>query len=244
MGAFQGGGLEIESQSLARLWIAEGFIIPKYSKSLEEAAEEYLKDLIDRSLVLTARKRFNGKVKTCRLHDMLLEFCIKQARKEKFLEVIKDSKDCEEEEDMKKSRKKVLGNFLQLERMIGHVGSVFIAKHSRTALLNLKLLLFILYMIPLRFDSFPVDQLSKLLLLKYLAFTASFELPAVVFRLPKLQTLIINDSRIRSDTTPAPALPHDFWQSMNLRHLQLQEAHYLPPPSEFTEVKLIYLQTL
>ncbi|KAG9132717.1 hypothetical protein Leryth_024904 [Lithospermum erythrorhizon] len=236
MGAFQGGGLEIESQSLARLWIAEGFIIPKDSKSLEEAAEEYLKDLIDRSLVLTARKRFNGKVKTCRLHDMLLEFCIKQARKEKFLEVKKDSEDCEEEEDeeeeegeeeeeeeedMKKSRKKVLGIFLQLERMIGHVD-----------------------MIPLRFDSFPVDQVSKLLLLKYLAFTASFELPAVVFRLPKLQTLIINDSRIRSDTTPAPALPHDFWQSMNLRHLQLQEAHYLPTPAEFTEVKLIYLQTL
>ncbi|GAA0168499.1 hypothetical protein LIER_23205 [Lithospermum erythrorhizon] len=45
------GGLEIESQSLARLWIAEGFIIPKDSKSLEEAAEEYLKDLIDRSLL-------------------------------------------------------------------------------------------------------------------------------------------------------------------------------------------------
>ncbi|GAA0175807.1 antimicrobial response protein [Lithospermum erythrorhizon] len=265
MGAFQGGGLEIECQSLARLWIAEGFIIPNDLKSLEQTAEEYLKDLIDRSLVLTARKRSNSKVKTCRLHDLLLEFCINQARMENFLEVIKDSKEEEEEEEEeedeglgelpsagKNDRPCRFSFHCQTFEDItpkSQAGAAFFTACSREVpdifLYNLDFkLLFILDMIPLQFDSFPVDQVSKLLLLKYLAFTASFELPAVVLRLPKLQTLIINDSRIRSDTTPAPALPHDFWQSMNLRHLQLQEAHYLPTPAEFTEVKLIYLQTL
>ncbi|XP_051115814.1 putative late blight resistance protein homolog R1B-16 [Andrographis paniculata] len=42
---------EIEVSNLIRSWVDEGFIIMKEDKSLEEHAEEYLKDLIDRNLL-------------------------------------------------------------------------------------------------------------------------------------------------------------------------------------------------
>ncbi|KAL7181029.1 hypothetical protein ACSBR1_039981 [Camellia fascicularis] len=51
---------EIPVQELIWLWIAEGFIQKIGQKSLEEVAEDYLMDLIQRSLVIVAQKRFDG----------------------------------------------------------------------------------------------------------------------------------------------------------------------------------------
>ncbi|KAL7153439.1 hypothetical protein ABFS83_04G168400 [Erythranthe nasuta] len=71
------------------LWIAEGFIKPNKTQSLEEVAECYLKDLIDMNLLLVGRLRWNGKIKTCTIHDLLIDLCIKTTQKEKFLYLIK-----------------------------------------------------------------------------------------------------------------------------------------------------------
>ncbi|XP_031098323.1 putative late blight resistance protein homolog R1A-10 [Ipomoea triloba] len=43
---------EIQVKTLLRLWVAEGFVKPSRNKELEKIAYFYLKDLIDRSLVL------------------------------------------------------------------------------------------------------------------------------------------------------------------------------------------------
>ncbi|KAA8535370.1 hypothetical protein F0562_030373 [Nyssa sinensis] len=55
MGAFP-EDYEIPVQKLIWLWIAEGFIRQTGQKSKEDVAEEYLVDLIDRSLVLVAKR--------------------------------------------------------------------------------------------------------------------------------------------------------------------------------------------
>ncbi|XP_057488156.1 putative late blight resistance protein homolog R1A-10 isoform X2 [Actinidia eriantha] len=64
------------------LWVAEGFIRESGEKSLEDLAEEYLMELIGRSLVLVSRRRYDDGVKACGIHDLLRDFCIKQAKKE------------------------------------------------------------------------------------------------------------------------------------------------------------------
>ncbi|XP_057488158.1 putative late blight resistance protein homolog R1B-16 isoform X1 [Actinidia eriantha] len=64
------------------LWVAEGFIRETGGKSLEDVAEEYLMELISRSLILVSRRRYDGGVKACGIHDLLRDFCIKQAEKE------------------------------------------------------------------------------------------------------------------------------------------------------------------
>nr|ABI34350.1 NB-ARC domain containing protein [Solanum demissum] len=71
---------------LLRLWISEAFIKSSEGRSLEDIAEGYLENLIGRNLVMvTQRADSDGKVKTCRLHDVLLDFCKKRAAEENFL---------------------------------------------------------------------------------------------------------------------------------------------------------------
>ncbi|KAL2243737.1 UNVERIFIED_CONTAM: putative late blight resistance protein R1A-10 [Sesamum indicum] len=43
---------EIKVSQLIKLWVAEGFLKPSRAKTLEEVAEEYLRNLIDRNLIL------------------------------------------------------------------------------------------------------------------------------------------------------------------------------------------------
>ncbi|KAL0296753.1 UNVERIFIED_CONTAM: putative late blight resistance proteinR1A-10 [Sesamum radiatum] len=80
---------EIPVWKLVRLWIAEGFIQQKEGMSLEDIGEEYLEDLVNRNLVMVGQYRSNGKIKTCRIHDMLHEFCKKEAAEENFFQEIK-----------------------------------------------------------------------------------------------------------------------------------------------------------
>ncbi|KAI3780953.1 hypothetical protein L2E82_10948 [Cichorium intybus] len=52
-------------------------------------AEENLQDLVDRNLVSVENRRADCRIKTCRIHDMLHDMCIKQAEEENFFKEIK-----------------------------------------------------------------------------------------------------------------------------------------------------------
>ncbi|KAK4344654.1 hypothetical protein RND71_034830 [Anisodus tanguticus] len=82
---------EIPVWKLLRLWTGEGFIQKMGQECLEDTAEEYLEDLDDRNLVLVAKKRANGRIKSCRIYDMLRDLSVKMGSEEKFLEMIKGS---------------------------------------------------------------------------------------------------------------------------------------------------------
>ncbi|XP_058184413.1 putative late blight resistance protein homolog R1B-16 isoform X2 [Rhododendron vialii] len=78
---------EIHVRELMWFWIAEGFIQPSDhgGESLEAIANNYLIDLINRNLVMIARKRSLGEIKACRIHDLLRELCLKKAEEDNFL---------------------------------------------------------------------------------------------------------------------------------------------------------------
>ncbi|CAJ1958747.1 unnamed protein product [Sphenostylis stenocarpa] len=78
----------IKSKRLTRPWIAEGFIENDKRGSMEDVAEEYLKELINRSLVQVSRVGFGGKVKSCHVHGILREFLIKKARDLSFCHIM------------------------------------------------------------------------------------------------------------------------------------------------------------
>lgn len=86
-GAFQ-GDKDIQVSKLIQLWIAEGFVQKKEPRSLEETAEEYLLDLIDRSLVMVSKTRSKGGVKACRIHDLLRDLCQSQSSEDNFLQLV------------------------------------------------------------------------------------------------------------------------------------------------------------
>ncbi|GMN52874.1 hypothetical protein TIFTF001_022011 [Ficus carica] len=88
---------EIAKGRLIRLWIAEGFI-PTVGKEedggrlIEDIAEQYLEELIDRCRVQVSKKDNTGRgVKTFRLHDLMRDFCISKAKEKLFLEIVQSS---------------------------------------------------------------------------------------------------------------------------------------------------------
>lgn len=73
---------EISAKTLCGLWIAEGYILPQNGKGLEESAEENLNDLICRNLLKVEKTNRMGKVKTCRVHDVIRAFCMTRSEEQ------------------------------------------------------------------------------------------------------------------------------------------------------------------
>ncbi|KAM1126602.1 hypothetical protein ACFX2B_041265 [Malus domestica] len=73
---------------LIRLWIAEGFVKLKKGKTLEEVGEEYLTELIHRSLVQVSEVHIDGKARECRVHDLLREVLLKKCVDSCFCHVL------------------------------------------------------------------------------------------------------------------------------------------------------------
>ncbi|KAG6625226.1 hypothetical protein CIPAW_16G081900 [Carya illinoinensis] len=79
---------EISARKLILLWVAEGFVQPRGQEPLEDVAEDYLEELIGRSMIQVAARKSNGRIKACIIHDLLREFAISKATEDRFLEVI------------------------------------------------------------------------------------------------------------------------------------------------------------
>ncbi|KAL4618400.1 hypothetical protein ACB092_06G007200 [Castanea dentata] len=62
-----------------RLWIVEGFVKEQQGLTLEEVAQDYLKELIHGSLVQVEMVDSRGKIRSCRVHDMLLEVILSRS---------------------------------------------------------------------------------------------------------------------------------------------------------------------
>ncbi|KAL5547690.1 hypothetical protein UlMin_002921 [Ulmus minor] len=71
---------------LYRYWIAEGFVTETRGKTLEQVAEEYLNELIQRNLVQVWVLR--GSDKLCRVHDLLHDIIISRANELGFCQIL------------------------------------------------------------------------------------------------------------------------------------------------------------
>ncbi|KAJ4798392.1 Disease resistance protein (CC-NBS-LRR class) family [Rhynchospora pubera] len=92
------------------MWIAEGFI-PRggHGRTMEEKAQNFLEELLQRSLVQVIKKSWGDKCKTCRVHDLIREMAIHEAREENFFTVF-----TKEGDDIQLSTQKVRRAMLQL----------------------------------------------------------------------------------------------------------------------------------
>lgn len=74
---------------LVRLWIAEGFIEAKAGKTLEQVADEYLDELVQMSLVHVNKWDFDGKVKSCRVYNLVRGFILSKSENDNFYTVVR-----------------------------------------------------------------------------------------------------------------------------------------------------------
>ncbi|XP_047962220.1 putative late blight resistance protein homolog R1A-10 [Salvia hispanica] len=80
----------IDVSRLIKMWVAEGFIKPTENQTLEQVAESYMKELVDRNLLLVGKSNEHDKVLSYCLHDLVRELCIKTANIENFYCVQRD----------------------------------------------------------------------------------------------------------------------------------------------------------
>ncbi|KAM0942956.1 putative virus X resistance protein-like, coiled-coil [Dioscorea sansibarensis] len=74
---------EILTSKLIKLWIAEGFIPERERRTMEEIAKGYLDELVQRCMVQVVKRRdYDKSVKRIRIHDVLHEFCVAEARED------------------------------------------------------------------------------------------------------------------------------------------------------------------
>ncbi|KAL8474691.1 hypothetical protein ACS0TY_031219 [Phlomoides rotata] len=200
---------EIPAWKLIRMWIAEGLIQQKENVTLEETAENYLDDLINRNLVRADKFKPDGRVKTFRIHDLLRDFCRTEAgnEKENFFQEIKMSSDGgfqpSVSEGHKYRRLCIHSNVLNFLSEKPHGPSVrsfvcFSNEESPIQSENISSipagfkLLRVLDIKPIKFDKLPTDM-YQLLHLRYIVFSFSKGvLPPAFSKLWNLQTLIVD----------------------------------------------------
>uniref|UniRef100_A0ACD5WJT2 Uncharacterized protein n=1 Tax=Avena sativa TaxID=4498 RepID=A0ACD5WJT2_AVESA len=75
----------IEKKYLIRRWIAEGFIQTDGRYTLKELGRRCFHELLERSLIQPVEINKYGKVKTCRVHDVVLDFIISKSIEDNFV---------------------------------------------------------------------------------------------------------------------------------------------------------------
>ncbi|CAL4898623.1 unnamed protein product [Urochloa decumbens] len=81
---------EIEKDHIIKRWIAEGFINTEGGQDLEEIGASYFNDLINRSMIQPMEIKYDGRVASCRVHDMILDLLISKSIDENFATFISD----------------------------------------------------------------------------------------------------------------------------------------------------------
>nr|KYP56654.1 Disease resistance protein RPM1 [Cajanus cajan] len=83
----------IHHNKLTRQWIAEGFVKSDGRRTLEQVADEYLTELIYRSLVQVSTVGFAGNVKCCQVHDILHDMIVSKAKDLSFCHFVEEGDD-------------------------------------------------------------------------------------------------------------------------------------------------------
>ncbi|WMV23009.1 hypothetical protein MTR67_016394, partial [Solanum verrucosum] len=213
-------GFDIPAWKLIRLWIAEGLIMSRLSgNEIEEISEYYLNDFANRNFVMVMGKTSNDPIKTCRVHDMLHEFCVEEAtRLALFKQTVEE-----------------------------HVRSLlcFSSKQKQVDFSNIDVKLIpnafpLMRVLDIESLKFSIPrEFYQLLHLRYIAISGDFkELPKLFTSFCNAQTLILNTSK------PTLDIKADIWNMPRLRHLRTNKPAILPPPTSSSSTNSCLLQTL
>ncbi|XP_022841564.1 putative late blight resistance protein homolog R1A-10 [Olea europaea var. sylvestris] len=199
---------EIEVRKLISLWIAEGFIGKVEKNRRETVAQMYLEHLINRSLVQVAQRRRDGGLKTCRIHDLLRDMCLRIAKEHKFMKVIQNRLSIYEQYQRLSIHSRSIPSFsrpfgLHVRSLLGHLPdpSTFIFG-------NLKLLK-VLDLSSMDYRFYNSTRVEHLVLLGFLAVSS---IPSSIEKFENLEFLFVDNSEIVE-------IPENLFNMVKLRHV-------------------------
>ncbi|XP_047962160.1 putative late blight resistance protein homolog R1B-16 [Salvia hispanica] len=237
----------IQVSRLIKLWASEGFLKPISGKSLETIAKEYLIELVDRNLILVHELGSTGKIKYCRIHDLLRDLCLREAQKERFYDVVEQHN----RQGKCSQRRVVIMRSTPKEKVVDALKS---RPYARTCIRDCT-----------RYEPFPnskllrtlkawdkdndqggcecsVEKLFELVNLRFLDVKSDIylHLPSSINLLWSLQTLIVHYPIVEVIHAPV-----EIWNMSQLRHIHLWSGEiHLPDPPSDSIVVMENLQTL
>ncbi|XP_057786710.1 putative late blight resistance protein homolog R1B-16 [Salvia miltiorrhiza] len=230
---------EIFISKLVKLWVAEGFLKPVSGKSLDETAELYLKDLIDRNLVLSHELDSIGSLKKCKIHDLLRDLCLREAEKERFYTLTPQGIANAAHRRIVISKNEDIN---ALPSMSSELVRSLTLKLDDKVLPPLSLRL-LRILNSCKFGSIASVQLLGSLDLVNLRFLAisprsrNFKLPCSISLFWNLQTLVVENIFEITEGI-------DIWCMPHIRHVQFRSIRLSDPPKSEDAIVLGSLQTL
>ncbi|XP_073149244.1 uncharacterized protein [Henckelia pumila] len=219
---------EISVSKLIKLWVAEGFLKQVEHQDPEAVAEKCLMELVDQNMIIIPKHNFQGKVKTCRMHNLLHNLCVREADKDKFLCVMGTPRyeiTPHNQYFRLSIHSRTLPHLIFPDSSIpsfSHVRSLLCTDHHLSPSVFLKFkLLRVVDAIKVAFPKFP-NELLELLNLRYISLTCPKNIPASISNLRNLQTLVIRHE-------DGVNLPLEIWNMTHLRHVEF-EVGYVPCP--------------
>ncbi|KAL3504558.1 hypothetical protein ACH5RR_034399 [Cinchona calisaya] len=214
--------ITVSASKLIRLWICEGFVQQPSlcQKSLEQEAENYLNDLVDRSLLMVDRRSSKGGVKACHVHDILRDFCTIKLRNERFL----------------MQEHKYGGTFVLYGDLEKHICSLLFyygldrTINFRRNLFDFDFVLQYEFLGVLDLENVPFGSganttdfvnIAKLVQLRYLAIGVDTDnIPSEIGNLRNLETFLLTGA---SDEI---MLPETIWNLVSLRHILTKNSFF------------------
>ncbi|XP_047962917.1 putative late blight resistance protein homolog R1B-16 isoform X2 [Salvia hispanica] len=212
----------IHASRVVRLWIAEGFFIkPVSGKSSKEVGKMYVKELADRNLVLVHKIGSIGGIKECKMHDLLRDFCLREARKERFYSFV-------DGEDETNARRGIVIPTTSMEEVehalqsMPQTRSLIWGQDGKPPSLRLRWLRIIQSTKPFVYQ----ETMLQLVNLRHVT-DVSLEEESVfpsMQRFWNLETLIIKGNGSKF------SLPAEIWCMPHMRHIQVKYVHLPDPP--------------
>ncbi|XP_073106782.1 disease resistance RPP8-like protein 3 isoform X2 [Elaeis guineensis] len=214
----------IPVSKLARLWIAEGFILEEQRQTMEDTARDWLDELVQRCMIQVVKRSVTrGRVKSIRIHDMLRDFGLLEARKDGFLHVCST-------DAVVSSHRVAFHDRINEEVAVSSphlrtlLGSNLILTNAGRFLNGLNLLRVLDLEGARDLKKLP-KQMGNMIHLRYLGLrrTGLKRLPSSIGHLLNLQTL---DAR----GTYISWLPKSFWKIRTLRYVYINILAFLSAP--------------
>ncbi|KAG5588458.1 hypothetical protein H5410_048892 [Solanum commersonii] len=216
---------EIRAFDLTNMWIAEKLIVVNSGngREAESLADDVLNDLVSRNLIQVAKRTYDGRISSCRIHDLLHSLCVDLAKESNFFHTEHNAFGDPGNVAMVRritfySDINVMNEFFRLNPKPRKLRALFCFTKdpcifSQLAHLDFKLLQVLVVVISAGGVSIP-NTFGNMSCLRYLPFEGFIDgkLPNCMVKLKHLETLDIGNSRID--------LPTGVWKSTQLRHLR------------------------
>ncbi|KAL3497668.1 hypothetical protein ACH5RR_040400 [Cinchona calisaya] len=205
---------EIECEQLIQLWIAERFVERKDGMNIEDAAWDYLKELVNRSLIQVTDVFYEGVPDFCYVHDLLREVIVSKCTEQNMATTTTGQNTRWPEKVRRLAIHNLYDNSSQESRCLDHLRSLIIFESPEPIL-----------------QTFLSELLSsKLLKVLDLRNTGLEEIPNEIFNLFHLKHLCLEGTRVKT-------VPKSIGKLQNLEYFNLGYTEVRELPMEIEKLQ-------